>query len=75
MSAGPVVINNIDTIYAEIGEFGSFQIVSIFLICIPSLLSASYVVNYIIATNTLDYRSVELENHGKTSSSASRNWQ
>lgn len=60
MSAVTGVVNNLDTIFAEIGEFGAFQQISIFLICIPSLLSASYVVNYIIATNTLDYRSVHL---------------
>lgn len=58
MSAVTGVVNNLDTIFTEIGEFGAFQKISILLICIPSLLSASYVVNYIIATNTLDYRSV-----------------
>lgn len=60
MSAVSTGVYDLDKIFEEIGEFGRFQIVSILLICIPSLLSASYVVNYIITTNTLDYRFVNL---------------
>lgn len=52
------VDNNLDAVFTEIGEFGAFQIVSILLICLPSLLSASYIVNFIFAADTLDYRSV-----------------
>lgn len=50
--------HNIDAVFAEVGEFGLFQILSLLLICIPNTISATYMVNYIFATNTLDYRSV-----------------
>lgn len=56
MSAADGANNNLDVIFTEIGEFGVFQVVSLILICIPSLFSASYVVNYIFTTNALDYR-------------------
>lgn len=55
-------ISNLDVIFTEIGEFGVFQVVSLILICIPSLFSASYVVNYIFTANPLDYRSVSIMN-------------
>lgn len=56
MSAADGASNNLDVIFTEIGEFGLFQAVSLVLICIPSLLSASYVVNYIFTANALNYR-------------------
>lgn len=51
---------NIDTIFSEIGGFGPFQILSLFLICIPNIISTTYTVNYIFASNSLDYRSVQI---------------
>lgn len=57
MSASDGANNNLDIIFAEVGEFGVFQVVPLILICIPSLVSASYVVNYIFTTNKLVYRS------------------
>lgn len=48
--------SNLDVILTEVGEFGLFQIVSYLLICIPSALSATYVVNYMISASSLEYR-------------------
>lgn len=48
--------SNIDVIFTEVGAFGLFQIVTYLLISIPNIISATYVVNYIISANTLDYR-------------------
>lgn len=59
--------HNIDAIFAEIGEFGLFQILSLFLICIPNTISATFMVNYIFATNNLDHRSVQIIIHTKFS--------
>lgn len=56
MSANDDVNNNLEQIFSEVGEFGTFQIVSLILICLPSIFSASYVVNYIFTAKTLDYR-------------------
>lgn len=50
--------NSMDVVFAEIGDFGVFQIVNIILICIPSILSATYMVNYVFAADSLNYRSV-----------------
>lgn len=47
---------NLETILTEVGEFGVFQITTYLLFCIPTILSASYAVNYMISANTLDYR-------------------
>lgn len=48
--------SNLDGILNEVGEFGLFQVVTYLLICIPSALSATIVVNYMISANTLEYR-------------------
>lgn len=48
--------NNLDAILTEVGEFGLYQVVTYILICIPNILSATYVVNYMISANTLNYR-------------------
>lgn len=50
--------NNLDEIFSEIGEFGVFQIISFFLICIPNVFAATWIVNYVLTANALDYRSV-----------------
>lgn len=47
---------DLETILTEVGEFGLFQIVSYILICIPSALSATYVVNFMISASSLEYR-------------------
>lgn len=48
--------SNLDAVLTEVGEFGLFQVITYFLICIPSALSASYVVNYMVTANSLVYR-------------------
>ncbi|XP_031636514.1 solute carrier family 22 member 6-A-like [Contarinia nasturtii] len=48
--------SSLDVVLTEVGEFGLYQIVTYFLICIPSILSATYVVNYMVSANTLEYR-------------------
>lgn len=48
--------SDLESILAEVGEFGLFQIVSYILICIPSALSATYVVNFMISASSLEYR-------------------
>lgn len=50
------VDTNLDVILTEVGGFGPYQIINFILICIPTALSATYVVNFMIAANTLDYR-------------------
>lgn len=52
---------NLDGIFSEIGDFGLFQIVTFFLICIPNTIAASFVVNYVFASSSLEYRSVNLD--------------
>lgn len=47
---------NLDTILAEVGEFGKFQVITYLLFCIPNIIAATYAVNYMISANTLDYR-------------------
>lgn len=47
---------NLDAILTEVGEFGVFQVFTYLLLCIPSAISATYVVNYMFSANTLDYR-------------------
>ncbi|XP_055299839.1 organic cation transporter protein-like [Sitodiplosis mosellana] len=48
--------SNLDAVLTEVGEFGLFQVITYMLICIPSALSATYVVNYMVSANTLIYR-------------------
>lgn len=48
--------SNLDIIFAEVGEFGIFQVIAYTLICIPTILTSTYAVNYIFSSNTLDYR-------------------
>lgn len=45
-----------DAVLEEVGQFGLYQVVTYFFICIPNLLSATYAVNYMFSANTLDYR-------------------
>lgn len=47
---------DLDTIFAEIGEFGFYQIAIFLLISIPNALSVTFIMNYMFAANTLDYR-------------------
>lgn len=47
---------DLDTIFSEVGEFGLFQVINYFLICMPNMLAAAYVMNYVFTANTLDYR-------------------
>lgn len=56
MSVDVTVEGNLDAIYAEIGEFGRFQIVTFALICIPNIISATFMVNYVFTANIMDYR-------------------
>lgn len=46
----------LDTILTEVGEFGLYQVIIYFLLCIPSALSATFVVNYMFSANPLNYR-------------------
>lgn len=56
MSEIAAVEHDLDQIFAEVGEFGVFQIISYFLICIPNVFAATYIVNYALTANALDYR-------------------
>lgn len=56
MSVDLTAESDLDTIFAEVGEFGIYQIAIYMLICIPNALSATFVVNYMFTANTLDYR-------------------
>lgn len=56
MSEIAAVEHDLDQIFAEVGEFGVFQIISYFLICIPNIFAATYIVNYALTANALDYR-------------------
>lgn len=47
---------NLDAVLTEVGEFGLFQVIIYFLICIPNALSATQVVGWMVAGNTLEYR-------------------
>lgn len=51
----------VDQVFAEIGEFGVFQKINLFLLCLPSLMAGTFMVNYVFAANTLDYRSVAMQ--------------
>lgn len=56
MSVDSTAGSDLDTIFAEVGEFGIYQIAIYLLICIPNALSATFVMNYMFTANTLDYR-------------------
>lgn len=56
MNGDEAVEHNLDHIFSEVGAFGKFQIVSFALICIPNILAATYIVNFILTANSLDYR-------------------
>lgn len=56
MSVDLTADSSLDAILTEVGGFGLFQVATYFLICLPNILSASYVINYMISANTLDYR-------------------
>lgn len=48
--------SNLDTIFGEIGEFGLYQITSYLLIFIPNMLSSTFVIGYMFAAKSLEYR-------------------
>lgn len=56
MSVDMSADSSLDTILTEVGGFGLFQIFAFALVCIPTILTATYEVNYMISANTLDYR-------------------
>lgn len=56
MSVDSTADSDLDTIFAEVGEFGIYQIAIYLLICIPNALSATFVMNYMFTANTLGYR-------------------
>lgn len=56
MCVGTSGEGDLDTIFAEIGEFGFYQIAIFLLISIPNALSVTFIMNYMFAANTLDYR-------------------
>lgn len=61
MSADISGAANLDNIFAEIGDLGIYQITSYILIFIPNVLSSSFVVSYMFAAKSLDYRWVNVE--------------
>lgn len=56
MSVDISAFSNLDTIFAEIGEVGFYQITSYLLIIIPNVLSSTYVISYMFTGKSLDYR-------------------
>lgn len=56
MSMDSTADSDLDTVFAEVGEFGIYQIAIFLLICIPNALSATFVMNYMFTANTVDYR-------------------
>lgn len=47
---------DLDDVYTEIGEFGTHQMVTLLLLVVLNMLSASSAVNFMISANKLDYR-------------------
>lgn len=45
-----------EEIFVEIGEFKIYQVLLIFLLAIPSMLSAGFTLDFVFASATLDYR-------------------
>lgn len=56
MSVDIAANSDLDIVFAEVGEFGIYQIALFMLMCIPNALSATFVMNYMFTANTLDYR-------------------
>lgn len=56
MSVDVAAEANLDVLFTEIGDFGLYQIVTFALICIPNMISATFIVNYIFTANIMDYR-------------------
>ncbi|XP_055297915.1 organic cation transporter protein-like [Sitodiplosis mosellana] len=56
MSVDVAAEGNLDVLSAEVGEFGLFQIVTFALICVPTMISSTYIVNYVFTANIMDYR-------------------
>ncbi|XP_031627744.1 uncharacterized protein LOC116343679 [Contarinia nasturtii] len=48
--------DHLERVFLELGDIGLFQILTLLLICIPYMVSASHMVNYIFASNSLEYR-------------------
>lgn len=48
--------DDLDSVLAEVGEFGKYQIFHFFLLSIMIILSAICAVDYIVTSSTLDYR-------------------
>lgn len=63
MSADIAARSNLDAILSEVGEFKLRQIIQFFLICIPNILSAAFLMSYVFTANTLDYRLFNLRNN------------
>lgn len=49
---------DLDRILVELGQFGKFQIINYFLLCIPVALSAIYALSYVFTAGDLEYRYV-----------------
>lgn len=47
---------DLDRILVELGQFGKFQIINYFLLCIPVALSAIYALSYVFTAGDLEYR-------------------
>lgn len=56
MSIDLTAHSDLDAIFAEVGEFGLYQIGLYMLLYIPNAMSATFVMNYMFTANTLDYR-------------------
>lgn len=56
MSVDVASEGNLDALFAEIGEFGTYQIITFALICIPNIISATIMVNFVFTANIMDYR-------------------
>lgn len=48
--------SNLDAIFGEVGEFGLYQITSYLLIFVPNVLSSTFVIGYMFAAKSLEYR-------------------
>lgn len=47
---------DLDDVFVEVGEFGAHQMVTLLLLVVLNMLSASSAVNFMISANKLDYR-------------------
>lgn len=56
MNDNVAAFGNLDVLFAEVGDFGLYQILAFALICIPNMISATYIVNYVFTANIMAYR-------------------